>query len=664
MIESIERFLNCKDYLRENIDKFRNAFIKFYGEEATERIDEVLSTSLLIAYMPPNAIESYLNKIEAAKTKELLENYIPADCSFSKSDLISNSSFEYSSTMPLKEYADFYEIISLSSEERTKHYTEQAYRALKNVLPELTYEEYMEMYNTGKISQKYSVITKWIKSFLESTIAPDAERKDLEEKFIRAKSLLNLIDKDITLDNFSYYMDNPRIQELNNLAKIFPKIMEEYQTFMKKYEELYSEVKKVKAEEERIDNKYYKELLASNLDLVPESYLEKVQEYLSSSHDSSVLDYKLRYLFGQTIKSTGYIEMFGKDSEEILRKSKDSWRASDILSNRIKYFKIHGIDLGNDYNAYINSEEAKKIWPSEEIAERFIKSKNEILNRRNIEFYSNLESHKQVRSEIESIGFLDKEDSFTAAAYTVNGTALNPNIVKKDNGYELFSLVLVNCQNDNGQIDHDIVHELNHLYELYLKYADGQNYSICCGWDISDERMNQESTKEVDTLNERKEKRSYELFNEIINEMIAQEIVEGMHKDGVYVFDRPDNAKERYVTGYDKTKILVLEFFSRYRKIIFESRKNGNIQIIFDEVGKENFDRLNDLFAIFNDNFSEFKYYSLLDSIDKKENTPQTRLFFDLIKQRDEILAKMEQHRMLRDQEKEDETKKKAKIEG
>jgi hypothetical protein len=187
-------------------------------------------------------------------------------------------------------------------------------------------------------------------------------------------------------------------------------------------------------------------------------------------------------------------------------------------------------------------------------------------------------------------------------------------------------------------MDHDIVHELNHIFELSLDSVVGNTYSCLCGWDGMSEEFNQDKREEITYDGER---RKYELFNEIINEVIAQEICEEMHNDKIHVFDDPNKAKYQHTTSYEHSLFLVRDFFKEYKDIIIKSRRNGNINLIFDEVGKENFDALNNLFKIFDENFNGFKIYNLLGSLKKGERNKDTMLYHSLISQRDEILMKM-----------------------
>ena len=135
--------------------------------------------------------------------------------------------------------------------------------------------------------------------------------------------------------------------------------------------------------------------------------------------------------------------------------------------------------------------------------------------------------------------------------------------------------------------------------------------------------------------------KDYELFNEIINELIAQEITIQMHGDGIYLLNTKDDAKIKGGTSYESSISLVKEFFNTYKKEIIESRRNNNIQIIFDKVGKENFDRLNELFHKFYESFSGWEFYNLSTDINNKKNTERVRIYVDIINTRDEILKDM-----------------------
>jgi hypothetical protein len=197
---------------------------------------------------------------------------------------------------------------------------------------------------------------------------------------------------------------------------------------------------------------------------------------------------------------------------------------------------------------------------------------------------------------------------------------------------------------DEARLDANIIHELNHVFELNLVNVDGMSCEFICGWDIIESNFGK-TPEEVKSLEPRIEKRKYELFNEIINELIAQGICELMHNDGVTVFDEPDNSRYERTTSYEDYLFLVKDFFAEFKEPILESRRNGNIEIIFNEVGKENFDELNSLIIEFYNNFKEMRIYKLLSALNNNEDNEMTRIYYDLLDRRDKVLENMRNYK-------------------
>ena len=125
-------------------------------------------------------------------------------------------------------------------------------------------------------------------------------------------------------------------------------------------------------------------------------------------------------------------------------------------------------------------------------------------------------------------------------------------------------------------------------------------------------------------------------------------------KFDVYIVDRNnlkviDKEDKHLYFNYDETTkeisyfedLKEKDFYYEFKDAIIKSRKNGNIQVIFNEVGKNNFDNLNSLFAIYNEHFGGMKFYNLVSSLNSNQETEQTKIYYDLVKQRDEILKNM-----------------------
>lgn len=86
--------------------------------------------------------------------------------------------------------------------------------------------------------------------------------------------------------------------------------------------------------------------------------------------DALAKNYNSDYSFTQEVDKDGiYIARYGaplifafsEDAKEKL--AKDNFESMRVKSDRVKYFKAKGLDLGNNYEDYENSEEAKKLLP-------------------------------------------------------------------------------------------------------------------------------------------------------------------------------------------------------------------------------------------------------------------------------------------------------------
>lgn len=653
MIEENENLLRCREHFRENIQLFKDAFIRYYGEERREEIEEKFSRAIFLAYRNPESTNHYLRNLTRIISNEIIEREMKTiDTNLKDVDLFGTYHFDTENLFPIYNYREFFEQYQMGREGRIAKYKDESFEQLKSFLPELQREEYEEMIRTQTIPSKYDNIRSWLRDNMKYAIDLENADRKLLKHYKEIKDVLQKIDPDINMDNFSYYLDNPEIQNLNMMAEKLESMTREYQERMAKYQPYQEMSNYQNALKSNLQTKYYLKFIEENIDLVPEAEKEGYEKFKRNPERSLELGSYTRYIFGYGLQSNHPLEAFTTASCQTLENNDvSSWKKEAIERDRIEYFKRNGIDLGNDYEAYQESEEAKKIWPTEERANYFTDSRQRLLNEFNIEYYSNTPEHLAARREIEEKGFLDKDDSFNASLYTQTGqTFVNPNITETEDGMKIFSIVAICCDNESGHIDHDIIHELNHLFELTLKKVKGNTYEAICGWDSIEGTMRQDSASKIDTLKKDRSKRQYELFSEIINELIAQEICEEFAKTNSHVFDTDKNATTKNTTSYEKTFFLVRDFFKEFKKEIIESRANDNIEVIWNHVGKENFDALNELFHIFIKNFDGFKFYSLMQSIQNKEDNEQTRIYFDLIQKRDEILDKMRKHSMLHEE--------------
>ena len=89
---------------------------------------------------------------------------------------------------------------------------------------------------------------------------------------------------------------------------------------------------------------------------------------------------------------------------------------------------------------------------------------------------------------------------------------------------------------------------------------------------------------------------------------------------------------------------IVRDFYNTYKKEIIESRKNGDMTQLFEVVGKENFESLNELFHEFYKEFSGANYYSLMNDLIEKRETERTKKRAEIIMKKDKIFEAMQEH--------------------
>ena len=158
------------------------------------------------------------------------------------------------------------------------------------------------------------------------------------------------------------------------------------------------------------------------------------------------------------------------------------------------------------------------------------------------EYYTSLEEYKINSERIEKEGLLDKEHGYNANAYERNRTFISSNIKNSESGKIMYPMLCISMGGLSEYIDHALIHELNHVYELTLQKIEGNKYYAKSGWDQVDGEYDTDAP-DIVSLEDRKTKREYELFNEIINELISQEITEILFTSNGYIFNTQANAK-------------------------------------------------------------------------------------------------------------------------
>lgn len=584
--------ITCRDHLRNHISDFVEAFVVYYGEDLREEIEKAFSNVVLLAYTNPDHMSSLFLRLQEEISVEIAKEYeslLPSNLELK--DLTKDYQFGYYSIMPIGYYEYF------------------------------------------------------LKAYKE-----DPKGRRTNSFFKEIESILAKINPDITLENFSEYINSRELEPLNKFLDVVPEMRKKYDERIQQYQLLSQEIEYCNSTKSKLRKEYHIAFIRENTDMLRPEELEELEPYLTGKKSFIPFNTFGEHLFGMDITSLCSLDAFSVESEEILKdEQKPKWRKDSIKKQRIEFFKSCGIDLGDDYEAYCQSEMAKNRWPSFERVKQFQESKKKYQNQFNIKYYSNTPAHLSARKEIDSLGLLDKDDGVDASLYTksVNSTFVRPNFKNGPNGIELCPLLFAECSIPTGHIDHFIVHELNHVLELHLQRIEYPNYQVICGWDVINGVIL--STPEVDTINTDRSKRKYELFSEIIDEYIAQEISKVTQDKEIYVFDTKSEATYKHVTSYERYFFLVEDFFKEFKKEILASRRHGNMEKIFEVVSKELFDEFNDMINEFYEKFPNvFALFSLYESIKNGENDDNLKFVTKIREKKKELMQKMRMNSMVR----------------
>lgn len=634
--------LNADRTLQENISKYIDVFVDFYGEDKRDEIERKFNNATFVGYLSPERQQVELAKLIKEKSKELESKVLEYnETSLDSKDLFDTYDYSLKISQPINNYQNFIELYKLGKEGRKEKYIEDTYNDIKKYLNELTKEEYLKIIETKVLPEKYQNIPYWLKNNIQYTTNLQNIEENYEKSFNKASSLIRKIIPRCTLDNFD--INNEEIEKLDKVIEKYKETLKEYENFEKENIEYFNEIQVNKDLEISLREKYYKEFLKENIDLIKEEDRQGVIEYLNDSKKSYLMNYSVRRLLGSSIQSESILESFYEEQEDILNNEETSaFIKNNIIENRIKYFNNIGINLGNNYNLYLENEDVKSNWPTKERLEKFRATKNKLINNFMKEYYLNTVSHKRLRQVVDSKNLLNKDDGLDQTMYnsSLGKTCVATNLKEIDGKLEAAPLVMISFGGFDGALDHDIIHELNHLYELSLESVINNKAVYLCGWDICEDDIVGEVNDYIDITKE-EPKRSYELFNEIINEVIAQEIEEKMHEKGIHILDSSRNSKVKGNTSYEASFFIIKDFYKEFRDEIIKSRCNGNIKEILDVVGEKNFNDLNDLFDIYFENLSGLKKMQLLDDIKNNRTTNLTIKYYEIVDKSKEIMERM-----------------------
>lgn len=422
-------------------------------------------------------------------------------------------------------------------------------------------------------------------------------------------------------------------QELDKIVMAYQETMAKYNSYLKELSGYREYISKMNRFSEELDYKYRIEMIKEIREYFSE---EEYYKIINSERHMINSNSKLRNVIGYQIDSEALISAFNKDNEEILMSGNDDWKTDSIKRDRVAYFKNLGIDLGDNYEDYVSSGIVSSKRPREEFVMKVERLREKYLDKKRNDFYNNFLEYTKTMEEIDRANLFDKAYGYGIGTYLNNKTCVYTNIKKNGDTYQEYPVLSISMDGFSNCLDHDLIHELNHVYEFNLLEVNDNGYLAVTGWDRFRCTVNVEEPDEI---------REYELFSEIINEMISQEITKILFNRKQYIFNNENNAKYSGGTRYVRTKFIIKEFYERYKEEILASRRNGDLSILTDKVGLDNFNNFNNLFAKFYEYFPGFSLVSAFDDYKQEKDTDLSRKLKEILDEKNKILSLMSEYK-------------------
>ena len=532
---------------------------------------------------------------------------------------------------------------------------------LRNIGMDISKETEDEVYKRGTfaLSEEHKEVLKQyfgtsnfidygkIFSFDDKLINSENDYANRMHKSNRCE-ILKAMGLEISPENYDEVIQTKQGQECLNrvmdIYKVAAECKNEYNQFNEDNKDYIEYLEKVKKYEQELKYKYMTEYATQILPYCDKELGAKIEEALAKNYTSD-------YRFTQEVDKDGiYIARYGEplilafseDAEEKL--AKDNFDSHLVKSDRVKYFKAKGLDLGNNYEDYENSEEAKKLLPDKELVETLYTIKKECDKEMNMEFFLNTGNYEACKRNILAQG-IKIQDNF-CKEFVENGvTCIVPNVRQDaDGNYSLFNIVhlpLVKILPEYKDVQ--IIHELLHTVESSMKQLSKDEIYFKFGFDeVVEPICKNEDELIVDDRqgNPNEQKRRYELFSENIHQELAIEVTRRLHEKGIYLYGDQKLAKETGSTSYERYNVVTKNFQQEYREEMIDGMMLPTRDGITELVGKENFERLNATVS----EYAELPFYKMMDDVLSKRDTDLTRKRIELANRGKKIVVDMKEY--------------------
>ncbi len=579
--------------LKQRIQQALPYFIQIYGEEFKDIIVAGLNRIEPIVYSTVQSKKYAMYNMQAAKRVELTIRFLEYNNIY-LSDEVKTKMIKSNKTDEIEELPDAEKLLRACF--GSPEYREVTYNGIKTIPREPTDNEYIIEKSVGILKNLGIYISA--EKFNEWILTDEAK-----EVFARIEKLSEYID----------------ILDI------------EFREFDKQFDDLKPLIEKSDEIERKTNEKYMVEFLKS-IEKYTSEYDKKLLElYLSSdkkdwySFQSKIDIFKV---VGNSFDENSVIESFSSKADEKMNDpSVSQFSKETIIEDRIKYYRLIGLYKDQmPKEEFLLTEEARVNIPKQEFMDEITAKKKyfkELAEKETVEITSSY------KDNLEQINNLDLETNvgFTIDKIIKGTMYIDPN-TRTVNGYpELVTLLFFSPEGCLQEyIDVTLIHELNHAIELSLvDYTNGKSL-YKCGFEF--------------LCTEEDEVRDYVEFSEVMNQVIAMEVTEAMHRDGVYLFDNPNTSKIQGGTSYEQQRNFIRVFWEKFRKDIIRARVSNNLNSLYHVVGKENFDKLN---KIINE-YSTLPYFEMMDDVVNNRVTELTKKRMNLLNDTMDTCERMIEH--------------------
>ncbi len=593
--------------IQSRIPDIIDAYTKVYGTEHRDVIEKRMSQICYIMYNDLNGICNYVSFLETCKQKELGIKFLQ----------------EIGIDVSKYQERGLVEDLDEDTNALLKGYIDGHYWGINSDL-------------------KHDPIG------IKAWYPPKEEEKPNQERIEDGRiKFLNFLrgegNEPITKETFQAFCETDEYKELlgriEGYLQIHERLLEEYESY-KQSQEIAPYQQYVEDETKRRDNLHKQQRLVLyeqiSIDMPPltRNYLpDSIKKFLDSK--CSTIEEKSNMFLGTDIGMKLYVEYFSQEDEDKLNDSSVNQTDKDnIWWYRAQYFESLGVvdknilyfDSEKDFCDYcLQQEGVIELVPPVKLVEK--------ISQFRIERYKEFQENFIQGSPdfIRNMRIVADTPSNRDAIYTrIRDKVVGITGEFGDKGFSPILFYTVTDTN-GGVLDYVMLHEISHAIEaeayLGIGYRSGFDYVV---GDVSS----------ANPYNS--QKRKYERLNENITDILAIEAKQILHGQGIYILEPKEHVRAELSDREDSiiyntsriTRDMLSTFMTSYRAPILQARIFGDMKVLYDIIGAENFESLNNV-------INKVDYMCTNEQLPRKLKSNQNE--DSLVVEYNEQLSKLEQ---------------------